>query len=101
MKKLGKIITLQKKTERRQLATFFSLILYQQLFCNFISSIYSIEKNSIDLISAYFLAACFANRFHPDKNRDLLQMISSVVRLNFVLKKRKIVLFLSIDWLYG
>lgn len=56
------------------------LILYQQLFCNFISSSYSIPKNVIEHVAAYFLAGCFPKKFHPEKNRDVLRLILSAVR---------------------
>jgi hypothetical protein len=59
------------------------LILYQQLFCNFMSSIYTIPTNLIETLSAYFLRACFDNKFNADKNRDILRLIVSAVREDF------------------
>ncbi|CAF1138129.1 unnamed protein product [Rotaria sp. Silwood1] len=58
------------------------LILYQQIFCNFISSIYIIPTNLIETLSAYFLRGCFENKFNADKNRDILQLIIAAVGLS-------------------
>ena len=44
------------------------------MFCNFLSSIYNISN---ELTAAYFLRGCFGNEFHPEKNRDLLQLIGN------------------------
>jgi len=58
------------------------LILYQQLFCNFISSIYSISTHLIGTLSAYFLRGCFDNKFNADTNRDILRLIILAVGLS-------------------
>ncbi|CAF1049627.1 unnamed protein product [Rotaria sordida] len=58
------------------------LILYQQIFCNFISSIYTIPINLVETLSAYFLRGCFENKFNADKNHDILQLIIAAVGLS-------------------
>ncbi|CAF3596914.1 unnamed protein product [Adineta steineri] len=57
-------------------------ILYQQIFCNFISSMYPVPTNLIETLSAYFLQGCFENKFDADKNRDILRLIISAVGLS-------------------
>ncbi|UJR08722.1 hypothetical protein I4U23_012979 [Adineta vaga] len=57
-------------------------IFYQQLFCNFISSMYTIPKNLIETLAAYFLRGCFDNKFDADKNRDILRLIITAVGLS-------------------
>ncbi|CAF1213950.1 unnamed protein product [Rotaria magnacalcarata] len=58
------------------------LILYQQLFCNFISSMYTISGSLVETLSAYFLRACFDNKFNADQNHDVLQLIIAAVGIS-------------------
>ncbi|CAF3192546.1 unnamed protein product [Rotaria socialis] len=58
------------------------LILYQQIFCNFISSMYTISGSLVETLSAYFLRACFDNKFNADKNHDVLQLIIAAVGIS-------------------